>query len=416
MQRASDRKQSQIIQKRNANIIKSVGVCIVIVVVFVAGFVLRGNTDLLTMMGFTNLTVKQDINPGETVSGNTYDSLSARVAEVQGIIANDSVDTYDLTTATTATLDAFIKTMNDPYARYFDAASYQTYLNSVTNPSSGIGVLFGENEGSCYVVDVFEGSEAANMGVLPGDYIEAIDGEKKDQWSMPEVTNTLSRDEGEMVYITWRRPGDDTTGGGTTFNTSLHYTNTPETNITYSVTNSTAYIEIKQLGSDCAEVLKKTLEQAEEQGARSVVLDLRNIPGGYLTQAVEIASLFMQSGTVVQIKTGDNTSAKTVDGTDATSIPLVVLVNDQTAGSAEVLAAALQDSHRATIVGVETQGKGSVQVMQPLSFGGALRYTAATYLSPSGRSIDGVGVTPDVVITNADRQVPIALEIAASNR
>lgn len=416
MQRASDRKQSQIIQKRNANIIKSVGVCIVIVVVFVAGFVLRGNTDLLTMMGFTNLTVKQDINPGETVSGNTYDSLSARVAEVQGIIANDSVDTYDLSTATTATLDAFIKTMNDPYARYFDGASYQTYLNSVTNPSSGIGVLFGENEGSCYAVDVFEGSEAANMGVLPGDYIEAIDGEKKDQWSMPEVTNTLSRDEGEMVYITWRRPGDDTTGGGTTFNTSLHYTNTPETNITYSVTNSTAYIEIKQLGSDCAEVLKKTLEQAEEQGARSVVLDLRNIPGGYLTQAVEIASLFMQSGTVVQIKTGDNTSAKTVDGTDATSIPLVVLVNDQTAGSAEVLAAALQDSHRATIVGVETQGKGSVQVMQPLSFGGALRYTAATYLSPSGRSIDGVGVTPDVVITNADRQVPIALEIAASNR
>lgn len=416
MQNSSQKKQSQIVQKRNANIIKGVGVCIVLLAVFVAGFAVRGNTDLLTMVGFSNLSVQQEVNPGETVSGNTYDSLSARVAEVQGIIADDSVDTYDLTTATTATLDAFIKTMNDPYARYFDATSYQTYLNSVTNPSSGIGVLFGENDGSCYAVDVFEGSEAANMGVLPGDYIEAIDGEKKDQWSMPEVTNTLSRDENEMVYITWRRPGKDTTGGGTTFNTSLHYTNEPTTNITYNVTNDIAFIEVKQFNSDCASVLKQTIQEAEGKGATAIVLDLRNIPGGYLTQAVEIASLFVQSGTVVQIKSGDTTSTKTADGEPITNVPVVVLVNEKTAGSAEVLAAALQDSHRATVVGVQTQGKGSVQVMQPLSFGGALRYTAATYLSPSGRSIDGVGVTPDVVISNVDRQASIALEIAASNR
>lgn len=131
---------------------------------------------------------------------------------------------------------------------------------------------------------------------------------------------------------------------------------------------------------------------------------------------MEIASLFIQSGTVVQIKSGDTTTTKTADGAEVTNLPLVVLVNEKTAGSAEVLASALQDSQRATVVGVQTQGKGSVQVMQPLSFGGALRYTAATYLSPSGRAIDGVGVTPDVVITNTERQVPIALEIAASNR
>lgn len=254
------------------------------------------------------------------------------------------------------------------------------------------------------------------MGVLPGDYVEAIDGEKKEQWSLPEVTNTLSRDEGDMVNITWRRPGKDQTGGGTTFNTSLRYANSPETNITYEVINGIAYIDITQLTSDSAAVLKKTISEAEGQGANAIVLDLRNIPGGYLTQAVEIASLFIQSGTVVQIKSGDNTTTKSADGTDVTNVPVVVLVNEKTAGSAEVLAAALQDSSRATIVGVQTQGKGSVQVMQPLSFGGALRYTAATYLSPSGRSIDGVGVTPDVAITNTDRQVSIALEIAASNR
>lgn len=412
----SDKKKNRSVQKRNANIIKVVGVCIAVVLVFVSGFLVRGNSDLLTSLGFSNLTVKQEVNPGETVSGNTYDSLSARVAEVQGIIKNDSVDTYDLNTATTATLDAFIKTMNDPYARYFDASSYQTYLNSVTTPSTGIGVLFGEVDGSCYAVDVFEGSEAANMGILPGDYVVSIDGEKRDQWSLPEVTNTLSRDENDLVNITWHRPGSDQTGGGTTFNTSLHYADTPETNITYTVSNEIAYIEIKQLGSDCAEVLKKTIAEAEGKGAKALVLDLRNIPGGYLTQATEIASLFVQSGTLVQIKSGENTTTKSADGVDVTNLPLVVMVNEKTAGSAEVLAAALQDSRRATIVGMQTQGKGSVQVMQPLSFGGALRYTAATYLSPSGRAIDGNGITPDIAISDASRQLSIALETAASNR
>lgn len=416
MKTSSDKKHSQVVQKRNITFIKVMSICVLAVVIFVAGFALRGNTNLLTSLGFTSLTVQQETNPGETVSGNTYDSLSARVAEVQGIIANDSVDSYDLSTATTATLDAFIKTMNDPYARYFDESSYRTYLNSVKNPSTGIGVLFGESDGSCYVVDVFEDSEAANMGILPGDLIEAIDGEKKDQWSLPEVTNTLSRDEGDSVVVTWRRSAADQSNAGTTFSTTLRYADSPETNITYEITSGIAYIQIKQLGTDCAEVLKQTLDTVEGQGANAIVLDLRNIPGGYLTQAVEIASLFVQSGTVVQIKSGENTTAKTADGIDVSTLPIVVLVNEKTAGSAEVLAAALQDSGRATIVGTQTQGKGSVQVMQPLSFGGALRYTAATYLSPLGRAIDGVGVTPDVVVNNSDRQVPIALEMAQSSR
>ena len=118
----------------------------------------------------------------------------------------------------------------------------------------------------------------------------------------------------------------------------------------------------------------------------------------------------------MQIKSGENTTTKSADGVDVTNLPLVVMVNEKTAGSAEVLAAALQDSRRATIVGMQTQGKGSVQVMQPLSFGGALRYTAATYLSPSGRAIDGNGITPDIAISDASRQLSIALETAASNR
>ena len=144
------------------------------------------------------------------------------------------------------------------------------------------------------------------------------------------------------------------------------------------------------------------------------MLDARDVPGGYLTQAVEIASLFIPSGTVVQIQTKDTTTVKAADGESVTALPLVVITNGRTAGSAEVLAAALQEAGRATIVGTTTQGKGTVQVMQPLSFGGALRYTAANYLTSNGRAIEGSGVLPDITVSNTDSQLMVALEVAAS--
>ena len=149
------------------------------------------------------------------------------------------------------------------------------------------------------------------------------------------------------------------------------------------------------------------------------MLDLRDNPGGYLNKAVDVASLFVKSGVVVEIDTVDAQTTKQVSGNVATDAPVGVLVNGNTAGSAEVLAAALRDSNRATLVGVNTMGRGSVQVTKPLSFGGALRYTAARYKSPSGYTIDGVGVSPDVVISlregsSVDNQKEIAIETAGS--
>ena len=147
---------------------------------------------------------------------------------------------------------------------------------------------------------------------------------------------------------------------------------------------------------------RRSVEELEEQGATSYVLDLRNNPGGYLNQAVSVASLFINSGNVVQIQTKNGTSVKAVSGTTATVRPVVVLVNQNTAASAEVLAAAFKETQRGTIVGQTTLGKGSVQVVRELSFGGALRYTAAYYLTAQGRTIDKTGVNPDIAVYNGD--------------
>lgn len=399
--------------KRNASIVKFLGACIFVCVVFCAGFAVRGNTDLLNAMGLSSFDTDSDVNPGMTVSGDTYNSLSARFAEVDGILSEGGMGSYDLSQATAKALPAFLGAVDDPYLRYYDDQSYQSYLTTTKNPNAGIGVLFGESDGQCFVSDVFEDSAAASAGIQPGDRIVSIDGVAKTAWSAPDVLNALSRGEGESVFITWNRPATESSEEST-FGTTLTFSSSSEENVTYEMQESIGIIRLKQITSDSATQVANAINAVTAEGAHSLVLDLRDVPGGYLTQAVDISSLFIQSGVVVQIETAEGTTSRSADGKSITTAPLVVLVNGRTSGCAEVLAAALQETDRASVVGTVTLGKGSVQIMQPLSFGGALRYTAAYYLTPNGRQIEGTGVSPDIESSSASTQESVALDVARS--
>ena len=399
--------------KRNASIVKFLGACIFVCVVFCAGFAVRGNTDLLGAMGLSSFDTDSDVNPGMTVSGDTYNSLSARFAEVDGILSEGGMGSYDLSQATSKALPAFLGAVDDPYLRYYDDQSYQSYLTTTKNPNAGIGVLFGESDGQCFVSDVFEDSAAASAGIQSGDRIVSIDGVVKTTWSAPDVLNALSRGEGESVFITWNRPATESSEEST-FGTTLTFSSSSEENVTYEMQEGIGIIRLKQITSDSASQVANAINAVTAEGAHSLVLDLRDVPGGYLTQAVDISSLFIQSGVVVQIETTEGTTSRSADGKSITSAPLVVLVNGRTSGCAEVLAAALQETDRASVVGTATLGKGSVQIMQPLSFGGALRYTAAYYLTPNGRQIEGTGVSPDIESSSASTQESVALDVARS--
>ena len=282
-----------------------------------------------------------------------------------------------------------------------------------------MGVLFSEYNGLAYVVDVFDGSVAQAAGVRQGDFVVAIDGDRGQEWSMNEVTASLDRAEGDTVVVTWRRPATLEAEGGEEFTTTLACSKYDVKNVTTSLEGTVGYLKVRQLTQTSADLVKQALADLGSQGALSFVLDIRDNPGGYLTQAVDLASLFVKSGSIVQIETKDGKSVKSATGNVATDKPLVVLVNENTAAAAEVLAAALQENQRATLVGASTLGKGSVQVVRDLSFGGALRYTAAYYLTPQGRAINDVGVTPDVSVglggeAGSDNQRSLALETAQS--
>lgn len=405
---------------RKVRLLRAFACVVAIAAAFALGFGVRGNQALMAQLGFSSLVAEEGQNPGTTVTGNTYDSLSARVAEVEGILENDSLDTYSLDTATTEVLDSFVEVTEDPYLRYYDAARYDAYVKEGASSGSyaGIGVLFAEYNGQAYAADVFEGSSAAAAGVREGDFVVAIDGDRSQAWTATEVTNALSREEGETVVITWRRPASLEAEGGENFSTTLTCSRYTARNVTSQLVGEVGYISLKQITQNSSELVSQAVEDLAGQGALSFVLDIRDCPGGYLTQAVDIASLFVKSGVIVQIQTKDALSTKTASGAVATDAPLVVLVNGNTAAAAEVLAAALQDSQRAQLVGTTTLGKGSVQVVKELSFGGALRYTAALYKSPLGRDLNGAGVSPDVLVDDGgsgeDNQKSLAVEVAQS--
>ncbi|MEG0072025.1 MAG: S41 family peptidase [Raoultibacter sp.] len=403
---------------RNKKIIGYLAVFLSVCLAFFAGFVVRGDAPLLTDLGFTSLTVEAEKNPGLTVTGNTYDSLSARVAEVEGVVAQDSLDSYDLDDATLQVLDAFSTSTKDPYLRYFDDARYAAYLEDTASKYAGIGVLFGEYKGQSYAVDVFEGSVADNAGVKKGDYVVAIDGMRQG-WSLSETVKALSRDDGSTAIVTWRRPSALEAEGGREFTTTLVCSPYSETNVTTELSNKVGLIKVRQLTQDSDVLVREAVQSLQSQGAQSLVLDLRDNPGGYLTQAVNIASLFVKSGVIVQIETVDGTTTKKVTGDVATTLPLVVMINHNTAAASEVLAAGLQDNQRATLIGETTLGKGAVQVVRQLSFGGALRYTAARYTSPLGHTINEVGITPTIAASQSsdkanDSQKMVAIETAQS--
>lgn len=403
---------------RNLRLIRVFILIIVIAAVFCLGFFVRGNATVLSTLGFTALVGDDSAKAVE--QRTVYNSLSQRVEEVEDTLSEESLDTFDLDQTTTGVLNALAEATEDPYLRYYDQAQYALLEQNAGDDYEGVGVLFGESDGTAYAVDVFDESPAQIAGVQQGDFVVAIDGDRTREWSQTEVLAALDREEGSTVVITWRRPATSGAEGGEEFTTALTCVKTSETNVESVLgDDGVGVITLRQISGNSTDLVRRAVESLESQGAQSYVLDIRDVPGGYLSQAVEIANLFVRNGIIVQIQTNSGISTRQASGEVVTDKPLAVLVNENTSAAAEVLASALQDNQRATLVGQTTMGKGSVQVLRELSFGGALRYTAAYYLSPQGRAIDGLGVAPDIIVDReegaADNQLSLAIETAQSS-
>ena len=403
--------------RRNKRILRLLCFVVAIAVAFVAGFALRSQDQFLVSLGFSIPGVQKAGTQSTDVKKSPYDSISARLSEVEDVLAKSDLNGYDLDEATKEVFKGFSSACDDKYFEYLDPSRYASFVKDSSDGAyNGVGVLFSDYNGRALVSDVFSGSAAEAAGVQQGDVLIGIDGDTSHDWSVTEALSGLSRTAGETVVVTWMRPSAVGAETGTSYTTALTCSSYKEQNVTYSLDGTVGYIRVRQITQDTADNVSAALADLIDQGATSFVVDLRDNPGGYLTQAVDVANLFIKTGVIVEVQTSTGTSPKSASGKTVTDLPLVVLTNGYTSGAAEVLAAALQDNQRATIVGETTIGKGSVQVVHELSFGGAIRYTAGYYKSPLGHDIDGVGVIPDIAISSSeggtDPQLVLAVETA----
>ena len=419
MQRSAARTRKM--RARNSHLIRVFFFIIAMFLAFAVGFNMREQSAFLQLLGFPSTVtgIESTTTEQNAEKKDVYNSLSMRVSEAEDIIGEDSLDNYDLSTVTEAVLTAFADKSDDPFLRYYTPERYGALLNSKDEGYAGVGVLFSEYNGAAYAVDVFENSEAQKAGVREGDFVVSINGDRSQGWTRNEVAAVLSQAEGDRVVITWRRPESLESDGGDEYTTTLLCQETDQVNVSaeYDKERRVGYIKVRQFTQNASELVRIRVNRFIERSAGAIVLDLRDNPGGYLNQAVDVAGQFMSGGTVVQVNTVDGSITKNASTETLTDVPLVVLVNKNTAAAAEVVAAALKESQRAMLVGTNTMGKGSVQVLTEFSFGGALRYTAAYYLTPEGHDIDGNGVSPTVQIDSSgdeDSQLSYAMDYAAS--
>lgn len=294
-----------------------------------------------------------------------------------------------------------LEAVGDDYTYYMDPQVFELESTSLSGEYQGIGAYVDTQGEFLTVVSPIEGSPAEAAGLRPGDMIIAIDGEDMADYTPEEARQRVLGEAGTTVVLTIQR--EDVPE-------PLEFTIVRAKIMVASVTgemldNGIAYVDINQFGDNTTSELRTVLDELLLQNPQGIVLDLRFNPGGYLITSVEVMSEFIDEGVVLIEQYGDGTRDvySALGNGRATDLPLVVLINEGSASASEILAGALQDYGRAELVGVQSFGKGSVQVFAPLSNEqGAVRVTIAKWLTPEERTIEDTGLTPDHIVEMTD--------------
>ncbi|HSK90426.1 MAG TPA: S41 family peptidase, partial [Euzebyales bacterium] len=260
------------------------------------------------------------------------------------------------------------------------------------------GLLLEETPQGPVIVSVFEGTPADEAGIEEGEQIVSVDGENVRDEPLENIVSKVKGEAGTSVVL-----GLD---GGDRGPRELKVTRA-EFDVpmlsTETIADDVGYIRLRQFVDGSAEQVRESVTTLRDQGVAGVILDLRNNPGGLLNEAVDVASVFVENGEIVSVEERDgDRESFSATGDAIEDIPLVVLVDGHSASASEIVAGAIQDAERAPVVGETTFGKGTVQTIAQLSDGAGAKFTTARYYTPSGDSIEGVGVAPDVEAAAAE--------------
>jgi len=317
--------------------------------------------------------------------------------EVLEKINKEYVDEIDQSESMDAAINGLLQSL-DPYSAYMTPESFEGMQTETSGKFGGLGIEVGMESGVVKVISPIDNTPASKAGLKAGDYIVKIDGIQVQGKSLMDAVDLMRGLVGSSIEITVRRRG---------VKKALIFNITREIIQVQSVKselidNNIGYIRLTSFNENSSKQIKATVEKlSKDKNLKGYILDLRNNPGGLLSQAIKISDFFLENGEIVstrsrQVSENRKWFAKKDDITGGKT--LIVLINYGSASASEIVAGALKDHKRAIILGENSYGKGSVQSIIPLKNRGAIRLTIAKYYLPSGKSISEVGVTPDIEI------------------
>lgn len=328
------------------------------------------------------------------------------------IIESHYAENVDKNAIFDGALKGMVSTLGDKHSTYLGGDLYKDFSAQMSGTYAGIGVYIASTDEGILIAGVMEGSPAEEAGLQRGDILVSIDGTSVEGYQLEDVSKNIRGPVNTSVDLVVRRDGEEQS-----FTVQRRQIHVPTVAGKMVDGTDVGYIRVAVFSDGTADDFTKEFTKLREQGMNKLILDLRDNPGGIVEQAVGVASNFVPpNSTIVSYTEQDGkVDQYTAQGTDD-PIPIVVLVNENSASASEIVAGAVQDMKLGPIVGVKTYGKGTVQGVFPVDSASAVKVTVAKYRTTNGREIDGVGIEPDVVVPlmpsdPEDSQFEKALEI-----
>jgi len=294
-------------------------------------------------------------------------------------------------------IKGMVGSVGDPYSVYMDTDMYKELMIETKGSFGGVGIVLGSKDNVLTVVAPIEGTPSDKAGIMSGDQIIKIDGQDVKGLAVDEAVKMIRGSEGSQVILTINRAGQEIKDY-----TLMRSTIKMNTVSGKMLDDKIGYVRLSMFNEKTGNDLSIKLQELEGQGMKGIILDLRNNPGGLLEESIKVASNFVPQGPVVSVVSKDGTRTTRLSTLKAAKYPLVVLVNGGSASASEIVAGAVQDTGVGTLIGTKTFGKGSVQTVLPLDNDSALKLTIAKYVTPNDRSINGVGLEPDIKVEMPD--------------
>ena len=322
-------------------------------------------------------------------------------SEVLDIINKEYVEEVDQSEAMDAAINGVLQFL-DPYSAYMTPELYKNMQTETSGEFGGLGIEVGMEAGVIKVISPLDNSPAAEEGVKAGDYIVKINDIQVQGKSLSEAVDLMRGPVGSDIEITVRRRGEKK---ALIFNITREIIKISSVK-SEIINEKTGYLRLTAFNENSGDQIKNKIKEFKnEKKVENYILDLRNNPGGLLSQAIKISDFFLDSGEIVSTKSKrkyENKKWFAKKGDILKGETIIVLINYGSASASEIVAGALQDHKRAILIGESSYGKGSVQSIIPLKNDGAMRLTVSKYYLPSGKSISEVGVSPDIVVEESD--------------